>query len=399
MTTEHTPGADDGTARDHTSGDHTTGDDAGRDDPSIPTSAHDGEPGGVGPRLVPWTHRDTTAAAVPPPSSPSESRNDSNHDDDGHDDEPAERTGRRRLAIVGGVVAGVAVVAVVVSAVLFATDVTPFAAGSTTESARPTTVARTSPPTPSATPTPTPTPTGPATPSPRAATPPPQEAAVPAPFVTPVTAGTVVAEGDVASPKGSIHFHYRVVANGDDTYATEWSNVTSSLPVTIGVGFFATPPSVGDGLTDQGEGAFDLGGATTVPTSSSWTLGQVSQPSYLGSLVVSTSSAAADVPVEIGVGKVLAVAPVSWSVPPRPTNIVTVDGGAADFASGPITATTSAGGPKRYQVAAGDLIDAVAQRFGVSVSALIYMNQGLQVIDDQQHLFEGTTLVVDPDSI
>ena len=41
----------------------------------------------------------------------------------------------------------------------------------------------------------------------------------------------------------------------------------------------------------------------------------------------------------------------------------------------------------------------VARRFGISVSALLYMNQGLQVIDDEQHLFAGTTLVLDPDSI
>src|SRR6478735_11349737 len=44
-------------------------------------------------------------------------------------------------------------------------------------------------------------------------------APVVAPILTPVPAGTLVAEGDVASPKGSIHFHYRVVANGDNTYS------------------------------------------------------------------------------------------------------------------------------------------------------------------------------------
>ena len=98
-------------------------------------------------------------------------------------------------------------------------------------------------------------------------------------------------------------------------------------------------------------------------------------------------------------GKVLAVASVAWSVPPRQTNIVPVDSGAVAFASGTLEATTASGAPKRYTVAPDDLIDVVAQRFGISVSALLFMNQGLQVIDDAQHLFEGTTLVLDPDSV
>ena len=28
-----------------------------------------------------------------------------------------------------------------------------------------------------------------------------------------------MAQGDVASPKGSIHFHYRMIADGDNTYS------------------------------------------------------------------------------------------------------------------------------------------------------------------------------------
>jgi LysM repeat protein len=222
---------------------------------------------------------------------------------------------------------------------------------------------------------------------------------VPAPFITPVAAGTVVAEADVASPKGSIHFHYRVVAVGDDTYSTELTNFTSSLPVPVGVSFYQVAPSVGDGITFPGDGGAEVGGPTATPASASWSFGSVSQPSYLSTLVVHSASTSSDVPVEIANGKVLAVSPVAWSVPKRETNIVPVDGGPVAFATGALEATTASGAPKRYTVAPGDLIDVVAQRFGISVSALIYMNQGLQVIDDEQHLFEGTTLVLDPDSV
>lgn len=347
------------------------------------------------PRLVAWSHHGTSGEADP--STPTAAGEGADEGDDSDPDDPTPRSGRRRLAIVGGVVAGAALVSVVVSAVLFTGASAPLAAGAPTDSPRPTTVTRTSTPTPSA--TPSPTPSASATPSPRSATPPPQDAAAPAPFITPVAAGTVVAEADVASPKGSIRFHYRVVAAGDDSFVTEVSGFTSSLPVPVGVSFYEVAPSVGDGITHRGDGGSEVGGPTATPASASWSFGAVSQPSYLSTLVVWSASTSSDVPVEIAAGKVLAVAPVSWSVPPRQTNIAPVDGGAADFAAGTLEATTATGAPKRYTVAPGDLIDAVAQRFGISVSALIHMNQGLQVIDDEQHLFEGTTLVLDPDSV
>jgi len=59
--------------------------------------------------------------------------------------------------------------------------------------------------------------------NPRTPTPVPTEAAAPAPTLTPIPAGTVLAQGDVASPKGSVHFHFRVVADGDDTFTAQYS--------------------------------------------------------------------------------------------------------------------------------------------------------------------------------
>lgn len=363
------------------------------DDDAVTVDASDA----AGPRLVAWSHPGTAGSATTVGTASAASANPVGATDDDEDGEPAPRSRRRRLAVIGGVVAAAALVAVVVSAVLSTNGSAPLAAGAPTGSASPTTIARTSTPTPSA--SPSPMPTAPATPSPRAATPPPEDAAVPAPFITPVPAGTVVAESDVASPKGSIHFHYRVVATGDGTYTTDVTDFTSSLPVPVGVSFYQVAPSVGDGITFGGDGGSEIGGPTSTPASASWSFGAVTQPSYLSTLVVHSTSTSPDVPVEISAGKVLAVAPVAWSVPPRGTNIAPVDSGAVAFATGALEATTASGSPKRYTVAPDDLIDAVARRFGISVSALLYMNQGLQVIDDAQHLFAGTTLVLDPDSV
>ncbi len=235
--------------------------------------------------------------------------------------------------------------------------------------------------------------------TPRAPTPVASEAAVPDPVLTPVPAGTVLAEGDVASPKGSIHFHYRVVADGDDTFTAQYTGVTSSLPVPIGVGFFERDRQVGDGLTYPGVGDAVLGGPTPAPVGADVPLdGSGVDPSGLVTLVVSSAAGAAqtDLPIEIAGGKVLAVAPVRWSVPERQTNVHPVDGGARANAAGPVTATTPSGAPRSYTVAPDDLIGDVAARFGISVKALVWLNADVQVFGDDQYLYEGTTLNLDP---
>ncbi|WP_182048059.1 LysM domain-containing protein [Curtobacterium sp. ME26] len=235
--------------------------------------------------------------------------------------------------------------------------------------------------------------------TPRAPTPVATEATVPDPVLTPIPAGTVLTEGDVASPKGSIHFHYRVVADGDDTFTAQYSGVTSTLPVPIDVGFFERERQVGDGLTYRGVGDDVLGGPTSSPLAKSVPLdGSGVDPSGLVTLVVSSAArpGQADVPIEIGADKVLAVAPVRWSVPARQTNVHPVDGGARANAAGPVTATTGSGAPRTYTVARNDLIGDVAARFGISVKALVWCNEGVQVFGDDQYLYEGTSLNLDP---
>ena len=418
------PGAQDGEAAAAAAGDETPTASASTTQPTEvqpaqPAAGDEPTPAtGAGPRLVPWTHRPTTSEGTAGSAAASSGRSGAagsagaagaagaagtaeattaaaSADTGTEDDEPERR--RMRPAAILAVVGGAAVVAVALGTVLAFTGGGPLASGApaaTSEPASPLSASAR----PSSTPTPSATPTASASPTPRAATPPPAEAAVEAPYVTPVAAGTVVAESDVRSPKGSVAFHYRVVAVGDGTFSTEWSGYTSTLPVTVQLSYFEIAPAVFDGLTSPGDGVAVLGGPTSAPTSGSAPL-PIGQPSYLGTLVVSTAEAAPDVPVEISRGKVLAVAPVRWSVPAKTTNIVPVDSGVANFANGVVTATTAAGAPKRYQVSTGDTADAVAGRFGITVAALIYLNQGLEVIDDEQRLFDGTTLLLDPDSL
>jgi LysM repeat protein len=259
-------------------------------------------------------------------------------------------------------------------------------------------------PKPSASRTETPTPTPPAAPDPvdsHAATPGPTNAAFPAPTISPIPAGTVVASGDVASPKGSIHFHYTVTVNPDSTYSANYSSFTSTVPVPIAVTLLEIPPKVGDGLTYHGVGDHPLGGPTTSPApASSVALVSSGPPSYLIALITySAATSTAGLPVELYPNKVLAVNTVRWSIPLRTTNVHPADTGAVTFATGTVTAKTASGAPKRYLIAPGDLTEVVAKRFSISVEDLIWLNAGLQVFGDQQYLYSGTTLNLDPNSL
>jgi hypothetical protein len=41
----------------------------------------------------------------------------------------------------------------------------------------------------------------------------------------------------------------------------------------------------------------------------------------------------------------------------------------------------------------------VAKRFGISVEDLIWLNSHVEVFGDQQYLYEGTTLNLDPNDL
>jgi LysM repeat protein len=304
-------------------------------------------------------------------------------------------TWRRRFAAIGITVAVTAVLAGCV-------PVGKNAAAHVTRSHSPRAAASGAPAANSAamtgSPSPRPTPPDPAIS--HKATPEPVSTPVPIPTLTSIPRGTVVAEGDVASPKGSIHFHYRMVAGGDDTYSAQYSGFTSTLPVPVSVTLIDVPPKVGDGLTYHGVGDHQLGGPTTTAApASSASLGNVSQPAYLGTLVTYSSAASTTgIPTEIGPNKILAVNTVHWSIPARQSNVHPVDGGARAYASGAVTAKTTSGAPKRYLVAAGDITSVVAQRFGISIEDLIWLNANLEVFGNQQYLYQSTTLNLDPNS-
>lgn len=105
------------------------------------------------------------------------------------------------------------------------------------------------------------------------------------------------------------------------------------------------------------------------------------------------------VPQELGPDKVLAVTSLHWSVPVRPSNVHPVDGGARPNASGRVTATTAGGAPRTYEVAQGDTTTAVADRFGIPVEWLLWLNPALPGDGGNQFLYASTAINLDPDSL
>jgi hypothetical protein len=219
---------------------------------------------------------------------------------------------------------------------------------------------------------------------------------LPAPTLTPIAAGTVVASGSVASPKGSVHYAFRVVADGANQFDLDVSGYASTLPVPVSATLVpAAPPiAVGDGLgsTRYGDSVLSAAG-TSMPLS-----GIGHDPSSLTQLVTysSVDPSQAGVPVELGPQKVLAVTTVRWNVPIRASNVHPVDGGARVYAYGVVTSTRADGQPATYLVAHGDRAVIVAQRFGISVKDLEWLNPSM---NGKSRLYEGTDLNLDPNAL
>jgi hypothetical protein len=229
-----------------------------------------------------------------------------------------------------------------------------------------------------------PTPTGPP-PSP-----------VPSPSLTPIAANTTVASGSVVSPKGSVRYSYRVVADGSNAFALVVTGFSSSLPVPVSAALAPGDPAIAVG---DGFGTGRTGDAVLTAAGTSTTLTGVGHdPSGYTQLITysSVDPSQAGVPVELGPQKVLAVTTVHWSVPVRASNVHPVDGGERVYAYGVVTVKRADGAPATYLVAHGDRAVVVAQRFGISLQDLLWLNPSMGT---KTRLYEGTSINLDPNAL
>ncbi|MCU1409507.1 MAG: hypothetical protein JWR04_214 [Rhodoglobus sp.] len=92
-------------------------------------------------------------------------------------------------------------------------------------------------------------------------------------------------------------------------------------------------------------------------------------PSFLDGAVISMG-------LRDGLGcvrTILARAPFAWSIPDMRPGLTVIDSGTASGAHGAVV-TDADGAPVEYTVASGDVYSAIADRFGISVDDLDYLN-------------------------
>lgn len=204
-------------------------------------------------------------------------------------------------------------------------------------------------------------------------------------------AGTVGAETDVRTPDGSLALHLRVVATGNDGWVVQTSDYRSTKPGQYALFLRQFDEQVGDTIEDGVSFGYDNWGspgtdnADGPPAQISLMTAGV-DPGFLRDAVITSMG-------DEGF-RVLAVAPLTWTLPDRYPSLRIEDSGASVGANG--TVEMQDGVPRWYHVAAGDTLEAITKRFGVSVAELDYLDaRQLRDFSAGAPLRSGTQLNLD----
>lgn len=202
-------------------------------------------------------------------------------------------------------------------------------------------------------------------------------------------AGTVVLDTDLASADGRASLHLRVVATGNDDYVVQTSGYRSTLGIPLAVFFRQFDEQVGDTIDDGVSFGYDAWGApgeTAQQPDAQFRLQEAGDdPSFLRTAVLVNRP-------ESSPWQVLGVSELHWSTPDRHPDLRVADTGSRAGATG--TVDREDGAPRWYHVAAGDRVEDVASRFGISVDDLTYLN-ARQALGLAHALQEGTLLNLD----
>ncbi|WP_420368775.1 hypothetical protein [Curtobacterium sp. L1-20] len=206
-----------------------------------------------------------------------------------------------------------------------------------------------------------------------------------------VPAGTVVAETDVVSASGGTSIHVRVVADGDGTFDAKLSGYRTSQPQPMTIEFRRAAVG-GPDPSGFRAGVVQWDSGVTPPSSVS--LGDAGPtPDYLHSVVLVPAPSGGDDSARPWVGNVLAAAALDWTLPnPYPGLRVTAG---PDRSGAQGWVHDDAGVPASYQVATGDEQAAVADRLGLTLAQLRWLNPTLQT-GVVERLITDTDLNLDP---
>ncbi|WP_144765961.1 LysM domain-containing protein [Curtobacterium sp. 9128] len=209
-----------------------------------------------------------------------------------------------------------------------------------------------------------------------------------------LAAGTVVTETDLTSPSGKTSVHVQVVANSRGTFDVHLSGYRTTNPQAMTIQFSEDVPKPGDGPDQRTWGATQWSAASGPPATAKLS-DAGTRPDFLRSVslvptLIDDGDGSTPAP---WAGHVLAVAPLTWSVPnPYPNLAVTV-GAAGPGAYGVVQ--DADGRPSTYLVAHGDDLTTVAKRFGISVAQLRWLNPAMETRNGDW-ILENTTLNLNP---
>jgi hypothetical protein len=200
-----------------------------------------------------------------------------------------------------------------------------------------------------------------------------------------VEAGEVVATGEFTSPDDSFSGRVSVVSSGADDFELVYSDVSTSRSGLLATSFTTQPYNpvsycAGSSVV-LSEGELDLGAS---PTINFWQGDVMRQdPAFLDDVIVTQGYTS-----ECGY-TVLAVAPLTWTLPVMRPDIRPADSGTTGGANGEVMKET--GDLLSYTVATDDLMTEVAARFGLSVDDLLYLNP-LRTSGPERTLVDGETI-------
>lgn len=190
--------------------------------------------------------------------------------------------------------------------------------------------------------------------------------------------GTVVATGTLESPDATVsgEVSIRMIERSAGVFELALSNFSSSVesveaalvpePIDASVACYDEGFRVGTPrLTAEPEQAHMLGDLGTI------TFGADGDPTFFDAVVI-VRPPASDEERATCLQWVVGFANLEWSLAPRYPDLELTDRGPIDGATGEVT--EERGVPAAYLVAEGDVYEVVADRFGLTLDELMYLN-------------------------
>ncbi|WP_420368774.1 hypothetical protein [Curtobacterium sp. L1-20] len=212
-----------------------------------------------------------------------------------------------------------------------------------------------------------------------------------------VAAGTIGAETDLTSPSGKTAVHVKVVSDGTGAWDVLLSDYRTTNPQAMTIEFRSSVPKPSDGYDVKAWGQDRWTATAGAPDSYSMS-DAGARPDFLRSVVLvptqtepsDTDPTATSAPWQ---GHVLAVAPLTWHIPPAYSALHLTMGAARPGAYGLVIDAN--GRPAEYLVAHGDDQTTVAARFGITIAQLRWLDPTIRTHGDGW-LFEDDKINIDP---